>query len=48
MLGLIILVLLLLWFCGFTLHVGGGMIHLLLMVVVIVILVELLSGRRGL
>jgi hypothetical protein len=32
---------------GFSLHVAGGLIHLLLVVALIVVVVNLLSGRRG-
>ena len=47
MLGIIAGVLVVLWLLGyFTLHVGGGLIHLLLVIAVIVIVVQFLSGRR--
>jgi Family of unknown function (DUF5670) len=41
----LVLVLVVLWLLGFTMHVGGGLIHLLLVVAVIVIIVRLVSGR---
>jgi hypothetical protein len=31
---------------GFTLNVGGGLIHLLLVIAVIILIVRLVSGRR--
>jgi hypothetical protein len=47
MLWTIVAVLLILWLLGFSLHVAGGLIHLLLVIAVIVVIVNLLSGRRG-
>jgi len=47
MLWTIIVVLFILWLLGFTLHVGGGLIHILLVLAVIVLIFNLLSGRRG-
>jgi len=46
MLWTIVAILLILWLLGFSLHVAGGLIHLLLVVAVIVVVVNLLSGRR--
>ena len=48
MLWTIIVVLFILWLLGFSLHVGGGLIHLLLVLAVIVLIFNLLSGRRAL
>jgi len=45
MLWTIFIVLLILWLLGFTLHVAGGLIHLLLVVAVVVLLINLLGGR---
>jgi hypothetical protein len=36
-----------LWLLGFTLHVAGGLIHLLLILAVIGIIYNLLVGRRA-
>jgi hypothetical protein len=47
MLWTIVAVLLILWLLGFSLHVAGGLIHLLLVVALIVIVVNLVSGRRA-
>jgi hypothetical protein len=41
----LVVVLVVLWLLGFSMHVGGGLIHLLLVVAVIVIVVRLVSGR---
>jgi hypothetical protein len=46
MLWTIIVVLLLLWVLGFSMHIGGGLIHLLLVVGLVVLVINLLSGRR--
>jgi hypothetical protein len=42
----IFVVLLVLWLLGFSLHIAGGLIHLLLVVAVVVLVINLLSGRR--
>jgi hypothetical protein len=47
MLWTIFVVLAILWLLGFSLHVGGGLVHLLLVVAVVVLVLNLLSGRRG-
>ena len=47
MLWTIFVVLLILWLLGFSLHIGGGLIHLLLVVGLIVLVINLLSGRRS-
>jgi hypothetical protein len=36
-----------LWLLGFSLHVAGGLIHLLLIVALVVLVINLISGRRG-
>src|SRR3954471_3170436 len=46
MLWTIVVLLLILWLLGFTMHVAGGLIHVLLGIALIVIVVRLLSGRR--
>jgi hypothetical protein len=46
MLWTIFVVILVLWLLGFTLHVGGGLIHILLVVALIVLVINLFSGRR--
>ena len=47
MLWTIVAVLLILWLLGFSLHVAGGLIHLLLVVALIVLVINLVSGRRA-
>jgi hypothetical protein len=46
MLWTIFVVLLILWLLGFSLHIAGGLIHLLLVVALVVLVINLLSGRR--
>jgi hypothetical protein len=46
MLWTIFVVLIVLWLLGFSLHVGGALIHLLLVVGLVVLVINLLSGRR--
>jgi len=45
MLWTIIVVLLILWLLGFSLHVAGSLIHLLLVVAVVVLVINLVGGR---
>ena len=47
MLWTILVILVILWLLGFSLHIGGGLIHILLVLAVIVLIFNLLSGRRG-
>jgi hypothetical protein len=47
MLWTIFVVCLILWLLGFSLSVGGGLIHLLLVVALVVLIFNLVSGRRG-
>ncbi len=47
MLWTVIAIFLILWLLGFSLHVGGSLIHLLLVVAVIIFVINLVSGRRG-
>jgi hypothetical protein len=46
MLWTIVVLLLILWLLGFTLHVTGGLIHVLLVIALVVIVLRLLTGRR--
>lgn len=46
MLWTIFVVLLILWLLGFSLHIAGGLVHLLLVVALVVLVINLLSGRR--
>jgi hypothetical protein len=47
MLWSIVAILLILWLLGFSLHLAGGLVHLLLVVALVVIVFNLLTGRRG-
>jgi hypothetical protein len=47
MLWTILVVLLILWLLGFTLHVGGALIHILLVIAVVILVINLVSGRRA-
>lgn len=46
MLWTVVVLLLILWLLGFTMHVAGGLIHVLLVVALVVIVLRLLTGRR--
>jgi hypothetical protein len=46
MLWTIVAILLILWLLGFSLHIAGGLIHIILVVALIVGLVQLFTGRR--
>ena len=47
MLWTVFVVLLVLWLLGFSLHIGGGLIHLLLLIGLILLVFNLVSGRRA-
>jgi hypothetical protein len=47
MLWTIFVILVVLWLLGFTLHIGGGLIHILIVVAVVVLIINLITGRRG-
>lgn len=47
MLWTVLVVLLILWLLGFSLHIGGGLIHILLVVGLVVLVINLLGGRRS-
>ena len=48
MLYTIIGILVVLWLLGFSMHVGGGLIHALLVIAVVVLLYNFLRGRHSL
>ena len=48
MLWTLIAVLLILWLLGFSLSVGGGLIHLLLVVALVALVFNLVTGRQAL
>jgi hypothetical protein len=47
MLWTVFVVILILWFLGFSFHIAGGLIHLLLVIALVVLVFNLLTGRRG-
>jgi hypothetical protein len=48
MLWTVLVVLFVLWLLGFSLHNGGGLVHLLLVVALVVFIFQMVSGRRRL
>ena len=46
MIWTVVVVLLILWLLGFTMHVAGGLIHVLLVIALVVVVLRLLTGRR--
>ncbi len=46
MLWTIVAILLILWLLGFSLSLGGSLIHLLLVVALVIIVINLVSRRR--
>ena len=46
MLWTIVVILFVLWLLGFTMHVAGGLIHVLLVIALVVVVLGLLQGRR--
>lgn len=47
MLWTIVGILIVLWLLGFSLHIAGGLIHILLVVALVVGLFQLFTGRRA-
>lgn len=45
-LWIIIVVLVILWLAGFSLHIGGNIVHLLLVIALILVIWRLATGRR--
>ncbi|MGA3048058.1 MAG: lmo0937 family membrane protein [Terracidiphilus sp.] len=48
MLWTIFVILVVLWLLGFSLHIAGGLIHLLIVAAVIVLIFNLIGGGRRL
>ncbi len=46
MLWIVLVVLLIVWLLGFSLHVAGGLIHLVLVVALVALVIKLVSGKR--
>lgn len=47
MLWTIVAIVLVLWLLGFSMSIGGSLIHLLLVVALVAIVFNLITGRRG-
>jgi len=47
MLWTLVAVFLILWLLGFSLSIGGSLIHILLVIALILVVVNLVSGRRA-
>jgi Family of unknown function (DUF5670) len=47
MLWTIIVILVVLWLLGFSLHIGGGLIHILIVIAIVVLIYNLVVSRRG-
>jgi len=47
MLWTVMVILFVLWLLGFSLHIAGGLIHILLVIAVIVLVFNLIAGRRS-
>lgn len=47
MLWTLVAVFLILWLLGFSLSIGGSLIHLLLVVALVILVINVVSGRRG-
>jgi hypothetical protein len=47
MLWTIAVILAVLWLLGFSMHVGGGLIHALLVIAILVFLFNVITGRRS-
>jgi len=47
LLDIIILILILAWLGGFSLHIGGDLIHLLIVIAVVILIFRLLGIGRG-
>jgi hypothetical protein len=46
MLWTIFIIILIMWLLGFTLHIAGGLIHILLVVALVILIFNLVTGRR--
>jgi hypothetical protein len=46
LLDVVILLVLLSWVGGFSLHVGGGLIHVLILIALVMVIFRIGSGRR--
>ena len=44
LLDIILILLVIAWLGGFSLHIGGGLVHILLVIAVIILVIRLLGG----
>jgi len=47
MLWTLVAIFLILWLLGFSMSIGGSLIHILLVVALVLVVVNLVSGRRA-
>jgi len=47
MLWTVVAIFLILWLLGFSMSIGGSLIHLLLVVALVIFIINLVNGRRG-
>lgn len=47
MLWTIFVILVVLWLLGFSLNIGGGLIHILIVIALVVLVYNLITGRRS-
>jgi hypothetical protein len=47
MLWTVAVILFVLWLLGFSMHMGGGLIHTLLVIAIVVFIFNLITGRRS-
>ncbi len=43
---LIVIVLVILWLAGFSMQIGGGLIHLLLVIALVLVIYRLATGKK--
>ena len=46
MLLTIVIILVILWLLGFTLNIGGGLIHVLIVIALVVFIYDMITRRR--
>jgi hypothetical protein len=46
LLWLIVIILVILWLAGFSLHIGGNLIHLLIVIALVLLIYRLATGRK--